>query len=209
MVRVWARDYLAEMQRQRGLDDVEAMPPFRSIVVAGAPEKWPEDQLPALLVSSPGLAETSTRRGIEVHGDGGYVARWRVECVSEVSARGNRQAIRLARLYAAAVRALVIQQALRTTRDVEPPLPSLRRVDWVGESYTLRGSDVDRTRCAGLVAFNVEVADVLSRGIGPREPMYSPTEPGEVPPEMLMVDVESTHVDVTKTEVEDDAETGR
>jgi hypothetical protein len=193
-VRIWIRDYLAEMERQRG-QAVEGMPWFRSIVVAGAPEKWPEDQLPALLVSSPGLAETGTRRGIEVHGDGGYVARYRVDAVCEVSARGNRQAIRLARVYAAAVRALLIQQPLR--KPSNPP-PWLRRVEWTGEDFTLRDWTVDRTRCAGRVSFVVEVADVMTRGLGPRQPYYQPAEPTEPPEPMLMPDVESTHVDVTK-----------
>lgn len=198
-VRIWIRDYLAEMERQRG-QAVEGMPPFRSIVVAGSPEKWPEDQLPALLVSSPGLAETGTRRGLEVHGDGGYVARYRVDAVSEVSARGNRQGLRLARVYAAAVRALLVQQPLRAAS--KPP-PWLRRVDWVGEDFTLRDWTVDRTRAAGRVAFVVEVADVMTRGLGPRAPTYPPTDETEPPEPMLMPDVESAHVDVThKPEVE-------
>jgi hypothetical protein len=199
--RVWIRDYLAEMERQR-LTPVEGMPPFRSIVAAAAPEKWPEDQLPALLIASPGLAETGARRGLEVHGDGGYVARWRVDCASEVSARGNRQAIRLARLYAAAVRALIVQQTLRVSRFVDAPLPSLRRIDWTGERYDLRDWTIDRTRCAGVVSFVVEVADVMTRGLGPREPMYPPTGPGEPPEPMLMPDVERARVDVSKKDGE-------
>jgi hypothetical protein len=201
-VRIWIRDYLAEMARQRR-QEPEGMPPFRAITVAGAPEKWPEDQLPALLLSSPGLAETSSRRGIEVHGDGGYVARYRVDAVCEVSARGNRQAIRLARIYAAAVRALLIQQPLRAPS--HPP-PWLRRVDRLGEDFTLRDWTVDRTRCAGRVSVVVEVADDMTRGLGPRQPRYAPTGEGDPPEPMLMPDVESTHVDVTKPlEVEDDA----
>lgn len=198
-VRIWIRDYLAEMARQRGLPP-EGMPPFRSIVASGHAERWPEDQLPALLIVSPGLAETGARRSLEVHGDGGYVARWRVDCVSEVSARGNRQAVMLARLYTAAVRTLVVQQPLRD--GVSDPPPWLRRIDWIGERYDLRDGAVERTRCAGTTSFVVEAVDVSTRGLGPREPFYPPTDGGEPPPEMLMPDVERARVRVTKTEVE-------
>jgi hypothetical protein len=199
-IRVWIRDYLAECERQRGLEP-EGLPQFRSIVAAAQPEKWPEDQLPALLIASPGLADTTSRRGIEVHGDGGYVFRWRVDCVAEISARGNREAMRLARLYAATVRALVVQQTLRTSRLIDEALPSLRRIDLTGERYDLRDWTVDRTRCAGSVSFVVEVADVLTRGLGPREPFFPPTDPDVTPPEMVMPNVERARVDVTKTEV--------
>jgi hypothetical protein len=198
-VRIWIRDYLAEVERQRGLG-VERFPRFRSIVASGNAAKWPEDQLPALLIASPGLAETGARRGIEVHGDGGYVARWRVDCVSEVSARGNRHAIMLARLYAAAVRTLIVQQPLRGPSD---PPPWLRRIDWVGERYDLRDWTVDRTRCAGTASFVVECHGVSTRGLGPREPLYPPTDGGKPPDEMLMPDVERASVRVTNTEVEE------
>jgi hypothetical protein len=198
-VRIWIRDYLAEAERQRGLE-VEGFPRFRSIVVAGGAAKWPEDQLPALLISSPGLAESGASRAIQVHGDGGYVARYRVDCTSEVSARGNRQAIMLARFYAAAVRTLLIQQPLRAPSD---PPPWLRRVDLTGERFDLRDWTVDRTRCAGTVSFAVEVDGVSTRGLGPRQPTYPPTDPdGGRPPEMLMPEVERASVRVTKTEVE-------
>ena len=197
--RIWIRDYLAEVERQRGLE-VEGFPRFRSIVASGMPAKWPEDQLPALLISSPGLAESGASRSIQVHGDGGYVARYRVDCTSEVSARGNRQAIMLARFYTAAVRTLIVQQPLR----MASAAPSwLRRVDWTGERYDLRDWTVDRTRCAGTVSFAVEVDGVSTRGLGPRSPIYPPTDPDEPPPGMVMPDVERASVRVTKTEVEE------
>ena len=203
-VRVWLRDYLAEIERQRRLP-VGRLPAFRSIVASAQPEKWPEDQLPALLIASPGLDTGGQCGRLEVHGDGGYVVRWRVDCVSEISARGNRQAIYLARLYTAAVRGLIVQQALRAPYPPEGLGLRLRRVDWTGERYDLRDWTVDRTRCAGTVSFVVDVAEVLSRALGPRVPAYPPTGGGEPPPEMLMPEVDRAVVDVTKQEEEPDA----
>ncbi len=149
------RDYLAEIERQRGLE-VGRLPAFRSIVVSAELEKMPEDQLPALLIASPGTEASAGARGgrIEAHGDGGYLARFRVDCAAVISARGNRQAPRLARLYAVALGALLVQQALQ-------PCPlSIRRVDWVSDSYALMASDADRTQSGGIVRIGVEVADV-------------------------------------------------
>lgn len=198
-VRRWIRDYLAEIARQRGMP-ADWLPEFRSIVTAGDISKFPEDQLPSLMVASPGLDTSGRRgRGVEVHGDGTYVARWRVECNCEVSARGNRQALMNCRLYAAAVRALLIQQALdrRPTTDLE-----LRRVEWLDETYRLRDWTVDRTRAAATTILVIEVADVTNRQMGPADPFY-PTDPDEPPDPMLRPDVDRVVVDVTKQPEED------
>lgn len=199
-VRKWIRDYLAEVQRQRHLEP-DGLPEFRSIVAAGDISKFPEDQLPSLMIASPGLDTTGSRGRLEAHGDGGYVARWRVECNSEISARGNRQALRLARLYTAAVRTLLVQQAL--DRDDADDALELRRVEWTGERYDLRDSTTDRTRAAGTTILAVEVAEVTNRQMGPLEPLYPPTGPGEPPDEMLRPIAETKHVTVTKRPQED------
>ena len=197
-VRVWIRDYLAEAERQRGLP-VGQLPWFRSIVPGADASKWPEDQLPALIVVSAGTDPGPGGR-LEVHADGGYVQRWRVDCVCEVSARGNRQAQYLARVYAAHVGAMLVQQALRAPGPLEGGVVSLRKLDKIGERYDLRDWTVDRTRCAGVVHLQVEVADVLHGAPwGPRVPRYEPTDPTvDPPPEMLAPIVQTADVDVDK-----------
>jgi hypothetical protein len=84
-------------------------------------------------------------------------------------------ALRLARLYALAGRALLVQQQ---------DLPELetQRIDWMDERYRLLDSVDDRTTCVSEVELGVEVANVTSRHQGPLEPLLPP-EPGDLPPE--------------------------
>src|SRR4051812_636972 len=93
-LRVWFNDYLAEVDRRNG-DAVGTLPYPRGWVVSAGIEKMPEDQTPTIVVASPGLLVAPL-----ADGRGAYTATWRVSVSSVVSARGNRQALRLARLYA-------------------------------------------------------------------------------------------------------------
>ena len=119
--------------------------------------------------------------------------------MSEISARGNREAHRLARLYAAMIRALVIQQTLRAPAGAPD---WLRGIDWTNETYPLRVADMERTRCAGTVQVRVEVAYPLDRRGGPRVPRYPPTPAPDAPEPMLMREVETHETQVTKQEDE-------
>lgn len=194
-VRRWMPDYLAELERRRGLE-AGRMPAFRSIAVSAELQRMPEDQLPALLIASPGIEVSASAAAgrIEIHGDGGILARFRVDVAAVVSARGNRHGLRLARLYAAALRTLLVQQAL------QPTVLDLRRLDLTGERFDLLDADGDRTQGAGVVSIAVEVADVSNRLMGPLEPGLPPTEPGEPPEEMEWPIAQTTHVTVTKQE---------
>jgi hypothetical protein len=194
-IRVWWRDYLAEAERQRGLP-VERMPTFRSIVAGGVPERFPEDQLPAVLVTSPGLEPAG---GLEVHGDGWFVVRWRIDCTAEISARGNREAVWLARIYAAMLHSLVVQQVLRAPSS---PPAWLRGVTWRDEDFTVRAPLFERTRCAGRARFIIETADVVNRHLGPRTPQYRPTGEDEPAEPFLMGASNTVHIRVDKTEEE-------
>jgi hypothetical protein len=193
-VRVWIRDYLAETARQRQL--AATWPPFRSIVLSAHAQWMPEDQTPALLIVSPGTEPTASgdANRMEVRGDGGLIARWRVDAAAVISARGNRQAVRLARFYAAALRTIFITQALQ-------PCPlNVRRVDIVGERYDLLEASADRTQCAGIVRIGVEVANVSNRLAGPLEPILPPTDPADTPPPMAWPEAISAEATVTKQE---------
>jgi hypothetical protein len=161
LVQLWMRDYLAEIDRQQG-QPVGSLPMPRSWVTTSDIEKMPEDQTPALIVSSSGTTDAPSAGG-----DGRYVGRWRVELSVLVSARGSTLALRLARLYAAAVRALFLQQQGGKTL-------SLRRIDWMGERYDALPSIDDRTLCIGTVDVAVEIADVTTRHAGPLAPILGP-----------------------------------
>jgi phage gp37-like protein len=157
----WVGDYLAEVERYHALD-VGALPRPRSWEVSAFVERFPEDQLPAVVLASPGLAEVPLADGAGV-----YTARWQLVVATQVAARGNRLALRLARLYALALRALLLQQ-----QGLEPL--QVRRIDWMDERYRLLDSIDDRSTCVSEVELAVEVYDATTRNAGPLEPLLGP-----------------------------------
>lgn len=169
-VRRWMPDYLLELERRRGLDP-GVLPVFKTQVPTSfEADRLREDQLPALAMVS-----TGTLGVPEVHdSDGSYTARWRVDCYSVCTGRGNRQARRLAQWYAACVRALLLQWDL-----VDTTL-KIMRVDWLGERYTTRSPSEERTLGEGVILLGVHVADVQNRNAGPG-PMFEPGEVGLLP----------------------------
>jgi hypothetical protein len=195
-VRRWQRDYLAEVCRQRALEP-EQLQPYRSIVVSSEIEKMPEDQTPTLIVASTGVAAGGRPLGIRERGTGQIDARFGMDVASLISARGNREALRLARLYTAAVRALLLQQALAPTSELE-----LARVEWTAERYgpAPLGSEADRTIALGVASFVVDAANITNWQLGPREPLFEPTEPTEPPPPFEYPEAISHEIDVDKKE---------
>jgi len=152
----WSSTYLAEKERQKGLQAGQ-LQRIRSWVTTASFDKWPEDQLPAGLLVSVGLSELPLKDG-----SGSYRARWQMGLGIVVSARTELETHRLARLYIAAHRALLIQR------------PSLggraAGVVWQDEDYTQLPFDDERSLGAGLANFTVEVEDVTSWGMGPNTP---------------------------------------
>jgi hypothetical protein len=166
--RKWLPDYLAEVERFHAFV-VGTLPLPRSWVVSSEVEKMPEDQTPAVLVASPGLTDPP-----RADGRGIYVARWRVNVAVHLSAAGNTYALRNARLYALAVRALYVQQQLLDGLDV-------RRIEWQDERYDTLPSIDDRSVCTAVVEFAVEIADVTTRHAGPLAPILPPTDANTPP----------------------------
>jgi hypothetical protein len=162
----WLPDYLAEVERQHGMA-VGSLPQPRSWLVSSEVERMPEDQLPAVMLASPGLIEDVPT----AIGSGMYTARWQLVVAVQCSARGNRLALRLARLYALAARALALQQQKLPGLDV-------RRLDWADERYRFLDSIDDRTTCISEVELVAEVAGVTTRGAGPLDPLLPPGQLG-------------------------------
>jgi hypothetical protein len=169
----WMPSYLAELERHHNYA-VGSLPQVRSWVRSAEVEKFPEDQLPCVMLASPGLTDAPV-----TDGDGRYTARWRVLVAAEIAARGNRLALALARLYATGLRAIAVQQQALAGLDV-------RRVDWMGERYDVLDSADDRTTCIAQVELAVEIADVTDRNAGPLVPEVTP---GPDSPTWTAVDV--------------------
>lgn len=165
VAQLWMADYLAEVERQHALV-VRSLPYPRAWVVSSEVEKMPEDQTPAVLVASPGLSEPPL-----ADGSGVFTARWQVNVAVHLTARGNTHALRLARLYASALRALYLQQQ-------QLPTLALRRILWMGERYDTLPSADDRTVCTAVVELAVEVSDVITRHAGPLSPILPPGQTG-------------------------------
>jgi hypothetical protein len=144
-------DYLTEVERQHGLT-VGTIARPRAFVVA---ERFPEDQLPAIVVESPGTADLPA-----ADGQGRYRARFEVVLAIHVAASAG--AIELAKLYALALRALAVQQ----------PSALFMGVDWISERYPRPDLAGGRTFYTAEVALEVQVDEVTNRHEGP------PDEPG-------------------------------
>jgi hypothetical protein len=156
LVRTWISTYLAEKEDQDGIRR-GTLPRPRGWTVAPSVDKWPEDQLPAIIFESTGIPGLP-RKG----GDGRYRARWELRVTTVVSARSERDSRRLASRYTAALRTLFAQR------------PSLdgnaNGIDWLAERYDELAFDEQRSLGHGTVALLVEVDDVATAGAGPQTP---------------------------------------
>src|SRR5215831_6323641 len=153
---VWSSTYLAEVERQAGLSGHD-LPRVRSWQTATSFDKWPEDQLPCGLLVSVGLSELPL-----MDGAGSYRARWQMGLGIIVSARTEAETHRLAQLYVAAHRALIVQR---------PGLGgNAIGVVWQDENYDQLPFDDERSLGAGMANFTVEVEDVTTWGMGPNAP---------------------------------------
>ena len=168
----WMPTYLRAVSEARGIDLLEAP---RSIGVVSEFARFPEAQLPAIVVVNPG-SETPVEK------PGHYDAKWAVEICTECSADTEANTRRNAALYLVAARECLLR---------ERSLGGMKGTDWGGESYTLRDVN-DRRSIAGASAkFVVERENVAQIGGGP-------TTPDDFPyPDWPLV--ESVEVEVQKT----------
>jgi len=169
----WLPSYLYEVERHNQVQP-GTLPLPQQLVRSSEIEKFPEDQLPCLMLGSPGLTDPP-----ESDGAGYYTATWQINLAVEIVAGPNRRALQLARWYTLALRACAVQQ------QQDPGLPThvqICRVDWRDERYNTLDSIDDRTVCVGRVELAVTVANVLQRGLGPLDPLISPQPPLPVSP---------------------------
>lgn len=159
----WAGAYIAECERQRGLAP-GALPRIRTWTVANEFETWPEDQLPCLLLVSPGLAEAPMPDGAGV-----YRAKFTLGLAVIVSARTGDETAALAKLYCAGMRAAILQhQSLEGFAT---------GVEWIDENYDDIPSIDNRSLGAGQAIFAVEISGFARRWNGPTTPPHDPAEP--------------------------------
>jgi hypothetical protein len=161
-LKTWMATYLRAVSEDRGIDPLKAP---RSIVVVSEFARFPEEQLPAIVVVN-GASDTPVER------PGYYDAKWPVEICTECSAGTQNDTRRNAQLYLVAARECLLRERSLGA--------GMRGVDWGGESYTLRDIS-DRRSIAGASAkFVIERENVAQIGGGPQVPNGEPySEPHE------------------------------
>jgi hypothetical protein len=156
VLKRWSCTYLAEIERQHGLTP-GCLPEPKGWVPAQSFDKWPEDQLPGLIVVSTGTTEAPVKTG-----EGSYRARWAIRLGVICSGATQAQSRRLAQLYLAAHSLILIQR------------PSLEGhangVVWLGEDYTQIAYDDTRSLSSGEALFSIEVDGVRVADAGPITP---------------------------------------
>jgi hypothetical protein len=164
-LRDWFPTYLREFCLQRSMPP-DSLPIPRAYVVSGDNDREPEDQLPAVVVVSPGLSESAYQEG-----DGTFRAPWAVGVGIFTSAKDRESTEKLVRMYCAVARTIMLQkQSLGGFAD---------GTMWLDEDFDEVEFDDTRTIGAGLVEFVVTVANVVNRRGGPAYP--DPPDPDEQP----------------------------
>lgn len=165
-LRTWLPAYLREAER-RTERDAGQLPNIRTFATTNEFQKWPEDQLPACIVISPGTTEAP-----KMDGEGTYRSIWMVGLALVVSTRDRKSTNEVAKLYGAYARAALLQHQRLPGLDV-------LGVDWNAERYDRVRTEDTRTIAAANLIFNIEVRETVNERLGPAEP---PPEPvGDMP----------------------------
>jgi len=162
-LKKWSSTYLADAEAQLGRPR-GSLPRIRAWTTSHDFEKWPEDQLPCVLLISPGLAEAPN-----MDGGGAYRANFGLGIATIVSAARMDDTAALAKLYCAVMRTCLIQkQSLEGFAS---------GVTWLDENYDDLPSIDDRSLGAGQAIFAVQVDNVSQRWNGPAYPWAVVPEP--------------------------------
>lgn len=153
----------------------------RGILTRGEFDKWPEEQIPVIVVVCPGLAGLPRRQQ-----QGAYHAAWSVGIAAIVSAgspdgTGQDATRRLMGVYGAAIRAAILQHKM--LRSPLYPDGFASESTWQDEQYTDVPELAARSLAAARIVFNIGVDNVVTEQAGPRAPLSPADEdPGSWPP---------------------------
>jgi hypothetical protein len=127
-------------------------------------DRFPEQQLPAIIVAAPGMVERPVRSG-----DGFLSGTWTIEVSATVSANNGKDTRRLAQMYLSAIQGAILQR-----RSLGDPFSaaSLTMVEYADIPNERRRSII-----AAASAFEVSVHKMLSTNQGP----VSPEPPDPIP----------------------------
>lgn len=175
----WLPTYLTEIKSQHGV----ALPPIKSWATLDSYDRWPEQALPAALIIAGGIGQGGSPE--EHGGEGFYRATWALGVSVTVEHPKANAARKIARLYAAAVRGVILQ---RRSLGMEGVVTR-----WLDEGYGSVPLKERRTRAQAENVFAVTVDEVVNWQLGPKD--------GEPPAE-----VPADYPEITDVEVDEEAE---
>jgi hypothetical protein len=189
-LKTWFPVYIREVELQSQdlpadqLIPLNALPLPRSYLTADKFDREAADQLPTIVVVSPGL---SGRRPLQ-EGDGSFRVWYHLAVGVFVGANTRADTKRLVRVYTAIARTIMLQkQSLGGFAD---------GTTWQDESYDDNFSFTDQqTIGAGQVVFEIEVDDVVNRWGGPTTLPDPVDQPGS---DWTVVDTVSISVDTKR-----------
>lgn len=188
-LEIWMDGYLGEMERVDGYDANSIERP-RGIVTASEFEKWPEDQLPVIVIISSGIQGKPTRRG-----DGSYEATWQIAVAPIASDMNSEETRDLASTMGAASRAALTQHK-RLESELHPDGFGTS-MEWVGEVPASIPFGDSRTLAAMMVMFLVTVDHVVEEAAGPRVPPENPAVPMPEGPQVTSIKVGAHPVELS------------
>ena len=186
----WFGTYLCEVERQHGVAENTLTRP-RGWVTAPSFDKWPEDQVPAVVVVSIGLAEQPLKDG-----SGRYRAKWDIVAGAVFSARTQQESRLGSMFYIAALRALLVQRPSLDSGGIG--------VEWLDEDYTVLEFNDERSLAAGAGRFQLEFDDVVSARAGPLDTDEPQDECAPWSPWSIVQEVD---VDVFNVKVDEEIQT--
>lgn len=177
-LRLWQATYLAEAERAGGRE-ARSLPLIRGWELPDEISKWPETQLPALVVF---VGDSSAAPRVE--GDGTVTVRRSVEVTAVCAARGDAESRDFASIYAFSAAAAVMQN---------PSIGGIAEsTEWVRVGTQTLSTDKQRTLAAEGNVFDVTFSAVMNRHAGFAAP---PEDPYDVP---AFPTIDETHVEVSK-----------
>jgi hypothetical protein len=168
-LRNWSLTYLAFCERHAGLP-ARSLDPIRTWTSRPrTPDRWAEEQLPAILVVCPGLQGEPYEDG-----EGRVTADWQISVGAVVAARSEEEATLAAHLYYKHTQLALLQRS---------DLGGFAEdVEWRGDSYDYLDDEKRRTMVGVIGLFAVRVSNIVNVLEGPEEPLENPyDDPGDWP----------------------------
>lgn len=180
--KLWLPQYLADAERHHALTA-----PYCQLPVTWRPapdvRKWPEEQLPAVIFGSPGLAGSPPVK----QADRSYMTTWVLALSGVVHGSSEEDTELIASCYGIALRTLFLQQAGRftDTAGYDGPMLAVESLTWEDEGYDDIAASRSRTLVAATVTFTVVFRNTATSLGGPDQPPIPPdppsTDPGPFP----------------------------